>query len=112
MKLHVFQYHDPVEFLNASIQSMQARNAAFSMRSWAQQLQMNHVAMLSMVLSRKRKLLPSLSSKISAQFRAAGRFSETEARYFDMLVLFHNAKTIDEKNFYEGILSGLKPDQT
>ena len=112
MEPQVFQYHDPVEYLNASIQSMQARNSSFSMRSWAKQLQMNHVAMLSMVLNRKRKLLPSLSSKISAQFRTNGRFTETEARYFDMLVLFNNASTADEKNFYEGILSGLKPDQT
>lgn len=112
MNTNVFQYHDPVEFLNASIQNMQERNPSFSLRSWAKQLQMNHVAMLSMVLNRKRKLLPSLSSKISAQFRTSGRFSETEARYFDMLVLFNNASTVDEKNFYEGILSGLKPDQT
>jgi len=112
MEPQVFQYHDPVEYLNASIQAAQVKNPSFSMRAWAKQLGMNHVAMLSMVLNRKRKLLPNLSSKISNQFRTSGRFTETEARYFDMLVLFHNASTMDEKNFYEGILSSLKPDQS
>ena len=111
MELQVFQYHDPVEFLNAAIQSMQTINPSFSLRAFSKQLGMNHVAMLSMVLNRKRKLLPSLSSKVSNHFKATGRFNETEARYFDMLVLFHNAMSIDEKNFYEGILSNLKPDR-
>lgn len=111
MEPQVFQYHDPIEFLNASLQAMQAKNPHYSMRSWAKQLGLSHVAMLSMVLGKKRKLLPNLSSKITAQFRAAGRFSENEGRYFDMLVLFQNASTVDEKNFYEGILASLKPDQ-
>ena len=111
MEPQVFNYHDPVEFLNASLQAMQLKNPSFSMRSWAKQLELNHVAMLSMVLARKRTLLPTLSSRVTQQFRAVGKFTETEARYFDMLVLFANAKTPDEQNFYQGILSSLKPDQ-
>jgi len=111
MEPQVFQYHDPVEFLNASLQSAQTKNENFSMRAWSKQLGLSHVAMLSMVLARKRKLLPTLSSKISHQFRMSKKFSDAEARYFDMLVIFHNATTADEKNFYMGILSGLKPDQ-
>lgn len=107
----VFEYHDPIEFLNASLAAIQARNSSFSMRAWAKQLGLSHVAMLSMVLGQKRKLLPNLASRVSTQFREAGRFTENEARYFDILVLFHNAKAAEEKNFYEGILSGLKPDQ-
>ncbi|MFL5814201.1 MAG: DUF4423 domain-containing protein [Bdellovibrionia bacterium] len=107
----VFDYADPVDFLNAFIQSVQERNPQFSLRSWSKQLGLSHVAMLSMVLNRKRRLLPSLSSKISAQFLHQGRFTQNEARYFDMLVLFSNASTIDEKNFYQRILSELRPDR-
>jgi len=111
MEPTIFTYHDPIEFLNASIQSIQKKNPSFSLRAFSKQLGMSHVAMLSMVLNRKRKLLPNLSSKISYQFKTLKKFNEDEARYFDMLVLFHNATTIDEKNFYEGILSNLKPDK-
>jgi uncharacterized protein (TIGR02147 family) len=111
MEPKVFDYHNPIEFLNASLVSARARNSSFSMRAWAKQLGLSHVAMLSMVLGQKRKLLPNLSSKISAQFKDAGRFSEAEARYFEILVLFHNAQTIEEKNFYGGILASVKPDQ-
>ena len=107
---NVFNYHNPIEFLNAGLAGIQEKNSNFSMRAWAKQLGLSHVAMLSMVLSQKRKLLPNLSSKISSQFRESGRFNETEARYFDILVLFHNASSLDERNFYEGILSSLKPD--
>jgi uncharacterized protein (TIGR02147 family) len=112
MEPQVFQYHDPVEFLNASIQAIQARNPRFSLRAWASQLGLSHVAMLSMVLNRKRRLLPTLSSKISKHFASSGRFTENEARYFDILVMFHNSSTLEEKNFYEGILSSLKPDRS
>lgn len=111
MEAPVFNYHDPVEFLNASLKSTQQKNPSFSLRSWAKQLGLSHPAMLSMVLSKKRSLLPSLSSKISEQFKTTGKFTETEARFFDILVLFANAKGIEERNFYEGILSSLKPDQ-
>ncbi len=112
MEPQVFNYHDPVEFLNASLKATQLRNPSFSLRSWSKQLGMNHVAMLSMVLNRKRKLLPSLSSKISNQYLATGKFKDVEARYFDMLVLFNNSQTLEEKSFYEGILSSLKPDHS
>jgi len=112
MEPQVFNYHDPVEFLNASLQATQIKNPSFSLRSWSKQLGMNHVAMLSMVLNRKRKLLPNLSSKISNQFLTTGKFKEKEARYFDILVLFNNAITVEEKTFYEGILSSLKPDRS
>ncbi len=111
MESKVFQYNDPVDFLNATIQSIQALNPRFSLRAWAKQLGLSHVAMLSMVLNRKRRLLPSLSSKISQQWVTTGRLTETEARYFDMLVLFSNARTNEEKIFYEKILSSLRPDR-
>jgi uncharacterized protein (TIGR02147 family) len=111
MEPKVFDFSDPIDFLNASLKSTQQKNPAFSLRAWAKQLGLSHVAMLSMVLNRKRRLLPSLSSKVSQQYLRAGRLTETEARYFDMLVLFSNASTLEEKTFYEKILSSLRPDR-
>lgn len=112
MEPKVFDYNSPVDFLNAAFKAMQKQNPRFSLRAWAKQLDLSHVAMLSMVLNSKRRLLPSLSSKISQSFLKAARFSENEARYFDMLVLFSNATTNDEKLFYQRILASLRPDQT
>jgi uncharacterized protein (TIGR02147 family) len=111
MEPRVFDYNDPVDFLNASLKVMQVKNPQFSMRAWGKQLGLGHVAMLSMVLNRKRKLLPSLSGKISEQFLKQGRFTQDESRYFDMLVLFSNASSMEEKNFYQRILSELRPDR-
>jgi uncharacterized protein (TIGR02147 family) len=107
----VFDYNDPIEFLSASLQASQKQNPRFSMRAWAGQLGLPHVAMLSMVLGRKRKLLPTLSSRVSQHYLATGRFDETQARYFDMLVLFSNARNEEEKIFYQKILSSLRPDR-
>jgi len=111
MELKVFDYTDPVDFLNASLQSIQRQNPRYSLRAWAKQLDLPHVAMLSMVLNRKRRLLPSLSSKISQNYFTIGRFTEAEARYFDILVLRANARTPDEQIFYEKILASLRPDR-
>ncbi len=109
--LRVTDYNDPVDFLNATLSSIQEANPQFSMRAWSKQLGLSHVAMLSMVLAKKRRLLPGLSGKISRQFQKMGRFSETDARYFDILVLFNNAGAAEEKIFYQGILSTLRPEQ-
>jgi uncharacterized protein (TIGR02147 family) len=111
MEPKVYDFNDPVEFLGASLQASQRLNPRFSMRAWADQLGLNHVAMLSMVLERKRRLLPTLSTRISQQYLAKGKFDETQARYFDMLVLFHNARTEEEKLFYQKILASLRPDR-
>lgn len=112
MEPQVFDYNSPIAFLSASIRATQEQNPRFSLRAWAKQLGLSHVAMLSMVLNSKRKLLPSLSSKISQYYLKTGQFTENEARYFDMLVLFSNASANDEKIFYERILASLRPDRT
>ncbi len=109
---NVFDYNDPVDFLNASFSAIQSKNPQFSLRAWARQLGLPHVTMLSMVLNRKRRLLPNLSSKIGEHFVQKESFSENQARYFDMLVLFANARTTEEKAFYQKVLSSLRPDQT
>ncbi len=105
----IFDFNDPVDFLNVSLKAIQRSNPQFSMRAWAKQLGLSHVAMLSMVLSKKRRLQPSLANKISQHFIKSGRFNETEARYFEMLVLFANAASFEEKAFYQKILSSLTP---
>ena len=107
----VYTFTDPVDFLNSTFQEIQKDNPQFSLRAWARNLGLSHVAMLSMVLAKKRRLLPNLSSKISQDLIKRKRLTENEARYLDMLVLFANASTEEEKVFYERILSSLRPDQ-
>ncbi len=107
----VYTFTDPVDFLNSTFQEIQKDNPQFSLRAWARNLGLSHVAMLSMVLSKKRRLLPNLSSKICQDLIKRKRLTETEARYLDMLVLFANSSTEEEKTFYERILASLRPDQ-
>ena len=106
---NVFEYHDPVAFLNDAYRAKQNANASFSLRSWAKHMGMNHVAMLSMVMNRKRKLLPTLSSKIASNLRSSGQLSEVQARYFDLLVLHAHCSNSDEREFYERLLGALHP---
>jgi uncharacterized protein (TIGR02147 family) len=112
MQPDVFQFQDPVEFLNACFAAKKQAHPRFSLRAWTQQLGLGHVALLSMVLSRKRRLQPNLSAKISRQWLASGQFSVNEARYFDFLVLFANARDPDEKEFYQRVLNSIAPEPT
>lgn len=111
MKPQLYNYSDPVEFLNALLKSKQTANPQYSLRSWVKQLGLNNVAMLSMVLNKKRRLLPRLSTRISQHLLQSEQFNEEEARYFDTLVHYHNSNVSSEKIFYEKLLSSLRPDK-
>lgn len=108
----IYDYSDPVEFLHAYLRQAQKTNPAFSLRAWAKQMQLSNAALLSMVMNRKRRLLPSLSSKIREHFLRTAKFTKLEAQYFEALVLFSNAKTEDEKFFYQDMLSSMRDDNS
>jgi len=108
----IYDYSDPIEFLHAYLKHAQQSNPAFSLRAWAKQMHLSNAALLSMVMNRKRRLLPSLSSKIREHFLKTNRFTKNEAQYFEALVLFANAKTEDEKFFYQDMLSSMRDDNS
>lgn len=108
----IYDYSDPVEFLHAYLRQAQQSNPAFSLRAWAKQMQLSNAALLSMVMNRKRRLLPSLSSKIRDHFLRSAKFNKQEAQYFESLVLFANAKTEEEKFFYQDMLSSMRDDNS
>lgn len=107
--LLVFDFADPVDFLHATLQSMQATNSAFSLRAWAQAVGVKHPAVLSMVLHRRRKLLPQLATRITEHLRRVGRLDHESSRYFELLVHYAHARSDEEKDFYAGLLSTLRP---
>lgn len=108
----IYDYSDPVEFLHAYLRQAQQSNPAFSLRAWAKQMQLTNAALLSMVMNRKRRLLPSLSSKVRDHFLRINKFNKSEAQYFEALVLFSNAKTQEEKFFYQDMLSSMRDDNS
>lgn len=112
MQPSVFDFNDPVDFLQASLTQTQKQNPQFSLRAWSRQLGQAQPALLSMVLNRKRKLLPSLGVKLGESFKKRSQMSEQELRYFNLLVVYANAGSAEEKLLYQKLLASLRPDQS
>ena len=103
----VFQFTSSREFLRKEFERRIRRNERFSVRAWAKQLGLKHHALLTLVLKNERSLNPPLSFQI----RDGLKLKNKEARYFDILVMYENAKSKEEKALYENILESLLPDQ-
>lgn len=107
----IFEYTDPIEYLNSVFSKIKANNHRFSLRAWASQMGLPHVTLLSLVLNRKRRLLPPLSTKISQYLQNRDHLTEKEARYFEILVMYAQSRTPEEKEMYQRLLANLRPDR-
>ncbi len=84
----LFQFSDPVEFLNHRLEYCKKVNPAYSLRAWSKQLGFRNPAFLSQILRGKRKLKPLLGEKIAQSLQ----LRPTEKKYFALIVLLANAK--------------------
>ncbi len=105
----VREFHDPVEYLTTVYAGIRKRNSMFSLRSWSRDLKLPHPAVLSMILNKRRKLNAQLAARISRALISNGTMTESDAHYFNLLVLRHNAKTESEQHFYEDLIAPLLP---
>ncbi len=105
----VYDFADPVDFLHVVFASMQESNPGFSLRAWTQALGVKHAAILSMVLHRRRKLVPQLAGRITEHLRKVGRLDHEGSRYFEMLVLYVQSRSEEEKEFYAHLLGTVRP---
>jgi len=103
--IRIYEFSDARDFLRESLAQKQRSNPRFSVRAWARQLGLQHHALLSMTLNKKR----SLRTPLACKMRDALELQGNEARYFDMLVAFNGAKTVEEQSFYEKLLKDLSP---
>lgn len=107
-ELNVYDYNNPREFLWDVLRKRQSVNPRYSLRAWARQAGFKHHSMVSMVLNGKRRLKPEIASALKSSIS----LSKEESRYFDVLVLFHNAKSDPERELYAGLLKDLNPTRS
>lgn len=101
----IFNFSDVVDYLNYEFEAKQRKNSRFSLRAWARQLGYENPSFLSQILNRQRSLKGDVAERFSSNLQIKGK----EKKYFDLLVLFKNSKTVDEKKIYLDLLDSLRP---
>ncbi|HEY8269771.1 MAG TPA: TIGR02147 family protein [Pseudobdellovibrionaceae bacterium] len=101
----IFRFNDAVDFLNYEFESKRIKNSRFSLRAWARQLGYENPSFLSHILKKDRSLKIDVAEKFTANLKLTG----DAKKYFELLVLLKNSKTVDEKKIYLDILESLRP---
>lgn len=103
----VFEFTDYREFLKAYYDHQKSRHPAFSYRYFARKANINSSGFYKNVIDGKRSLGRSLILK----FSEAMKLKKKEADYFENMVCFGEAKTVEEKRIYfERMMSLRKVD--
>ncbi len=102
-KPHVIDYLDYRAFLKDHFRHQKEIHPAFSMRAFARQpaLGISSSSFMCNLLQGKRNLTQHLRLK----FSKALKLEPHEAEYFDFLVQFNQAKSLEEKNYFFSHLS-------
>jgi uncharacterized protein (TIGR02147 family) len=100
---HLFDYLDYRSYLHDYFNWRKSDEPTFSLRTFMGKVShgLSSSGILSAVLKGKRKLSPSLRLK----FAKAMSLAEKESQYFNLLVQFNEAKSMDEKNHFFAQLS-------
>ncbi len=94
--INVFNYLDPIEYLNQIYDYLKINRKYFSLRSWANQLGFGEATPISQILKRKR----SIPSHYVQAFSNYLKLNEKESEYFLSIVEFTNAKHDDVRNIW------------
>jgi uncharacterized protein (TIGR02147 family) len=92
----ILEYTDYRIFLSDFIQQRHEQGLPASNRWFAQKLNINSNAWLTYVLQGKRNLNKQTTQQLSILLK----LNANEGRYFEALVQFNQARTIDERNLY------------
>lgn len=101
----IFNFEDPIAFLNTHFQERQKKNPKFSLRAWARQMGYQNPSLLFQVLRGERRLKMDLAQKIAANLQLKGK----ALRYFELIVLNRSCQTETEKRMFESMLAKLRP---
>lgn len=101
----IFRFDDAVDYINYEFELKRLRNSRFSLRSWARQLGYKNPSFLSHLLKKRRALKIEVANKFTSNLKLSGN----EKKYFEVLVLLKESKTVEQKNIYVDILDSLKP---
>ncbi len=102
----IYEFIDPIEFINRQFSLKKEVNPKFSLRSYAKILGYENPSLLSSVLKGERKLGPELAEKIAIQLN----LSASEQKYFQVLILIKYAKNSSERLMYTDLLESTKPE--
>lgn len=102
----IYEFIDPIEFINRQFSLKKEVNPKFSLRSYAKMLGYENPSLLSSVLKGERKLGPELAEKIAIQLN----LSASEQKYFQVLILIKYAKNSSERLMYTDLLESTKPE--
>ncbi|MBC7540981.1 MAG: TIGR02147 family protein [Bacteriovorax sp.] len=102
----IYEFIDPIEFVNRQFSLKKELNPRFSLRSYAKVLGYENPSLLSSVLKGERKLGPELAEKIAIQLN----LTPVEQKYFQLLILIKYSKNSTEKMMYTDLLEQTKPE--
>jgi len=103
----VFDYTDYRRFLKAYYEYQKRKNPAFSYRYFALKTKVNSSGLLKNVIDGKR----GLGRGLIVRYAEAMKLKKKEAEYFECLVDFNEARTVEEKRiFFERLLALRKPE--
>lgn len=90
----IFEYSDYRKFLKDLLEEKKRVNRLFSHRAVLQKMGITSTGFLANVISGRKNLTPPQVQKLAQILK----LKAAEARYFECLVLFNQAKSLDEKN--------------
>lgn len=95
-KIDLFTYLDYREFLKDWFVWVKKRKSSYSFRVFAKKADLKSHNTVRMVLTGER----NLSAESISKFAKALNLNKQETEFFGILVLFNQAKNIEEKNYY------------
>ena len=105
--VNTYMYLETNKLLSSKFNEKKAKNASFSIRSWANQMGLSSHGGLQQILAGKR----TVPKKYIPQIIKSLDFTTGEAMYFETLVDFEKAKTSEEKDIYYKRLTHLRPNK-
>ena len=99
----VTDYLDYRSYLKDCFKNMKEAHPGFSIRGFARHpsLALNSSGFMTQLLQGKR----NLSQQLRLKFAQAMKLENRDAEYFDFLVQFNQAKSLEEKNYFFALLS-------
>lgn len=101
----IYKFDDAVDYLNYEFEVKRMRNNRFSLRAWSKQLGYETPSFVSHILRKERTLKIEVAKRFTSNLKLVGN----EKKYFELLVLFKNSKTVEEKKLYIDLLDSLRP---
>lgn len=100
----LYDYQDYRNWLKAHLSDLKKRSSAYSQRAIIAKMGVTSTGFLANILAGRTNLTPAYARKLAKVLK----LTKSETEYFETMVLFNQAKTIDDKTEYADRLLKLK----